>query len=380
MGYDFLRMSIERSDITLRQLEILRAVIRCQTTVGAARELGLSQPAISNAIKNMEARLGFALFERINARLYPTDEASALYQESEPIFSLHASLHMRIQDLKENRTGLLRIMATPPLGNSIVPPALKDFLVGRSKVRVAFDVRRFDGVLESVENNIAEIGFVLGLPDSSVVNTEALFHSRMVCVFRPDHPLAKRSVITPADLQGESLIALERGTRMGTAVRRSFEAAGSPFSFVVEVRYCNTACVLAESGVGVAIVDPFSALCPGRFNLEVRPFEPTTVAVASVLWSRTRPLSRLADAFIRQAKLAAARIGPSLTLPPQARPQARQPISAAAGSRPAEPPSPHHVAAVRRDALPDHERGLVGGEIDIGPGHFLGCTEPLDRK
>ncbi|MBZ0123090.1 MAG: LysR family transcriptional regulator, partial [Roseovarius sp.] len=307
-------MSIEPSDITLRQLEILRAVIRCRTTVAAASQLGLSQPAVSNAIKIMESRLGFALFERINARLYPTEEAATLYRESEPIFSTHAMLRMRIQDLKETRAGLLRIMATPPLGYSIIPPALKRFLVNRSKVRVSFDVRRYDGVLESVENNIAELGFVLGLADASVVNSEVLHHGSMVCVFRPDHPLGAREVIAPQDLVGENLIALERTAHLGAAVRRSYEAAGVALDYVIEVRYCNTACVLAEAGLGVAIVDPFTALCPDRYDLVVRPFEPRTDAIASVIWSRTRPLSRLASAFINQARAAAAGARPALSL------------------------------------------------------------------
>ena len=69
--------------MTLRQLEILRAIIRCRTTMAAARQLGLSQPAVSNALKAMETQAGFALFERINNRLFPTREALALHEEAD---------------------------------------------------------------------------------------------------------------------------------------------------------------------------------------------------------------------------------------------------------------------------------------------------------
>jgi DNA-binding transcriptional LysR family regulator len=334
ISYNFMLMDIDRSDITLRHLEILRAVIRFQTTVGAASQLGLSQPAVSNAVKIMETRLGFALFERINSRLYPTEEALTIYNDSEPIFTLHASLRMRVQDLRENRAGILRIMATPPLAYSIVPPALKGFLLNRSKVRVSLDVRRSDGVVESVENNIAELGFVLGLINAQGVNSEILHRGSMVCVFKPGHPLNGRSIITPKDLVGERLIALERDTSMGASVRRSFETAGVPFDYSIEVRYCNAACVLAENGLGVAIVDPFTVLFPDRFNLEVRPFEPQTDAIASVLWSRTRPLSRLATAFIKQAKFAITSASPSLK---------------------STKILPHDIAAIGRNTLADHE-------------------------
>ncbi|WP_163279675.1 LysR family transcriptional regulator, partial [Enterobacter hormaechei] len=74
--------------MTLRQLEILRAIIRYRTTVAAAGQLGLSQPAISNAIKAMEAQTGFPLFERINNRLFPTREAQMLHDEAESIFTM----------------------------------------------------------------------------------------------------------------------------------------------------------------------------------------------------------------------------------------------------------------------------------------------------
>ena len=114
--------------MNLRQIELLRAVVRCETTVRAAQELGLSQPAVSNAIKHLEGQLGFPLFERINNRLFPTTKARTLYRDSDPLFLIHAALEAKVQDLKENRSGNVRLIATPPLGYSVIPPALKRFL------------------------------------------------------------------------------------------------------------------------------------------------------------------------------------------------------------------------------------------------------------
>src|SRR5882672_10556028 len=102
--YDIFTETITGTYMNLRQLEILRAVIRHRTTVAAADELALSQPAISNA-------------------LFPTTEAMALYKESDAIFALHAKLENRVRDLRECRSGHLSIVATPPLAYSIIPPA-----------------------------------------------------------------------------------------------------------------------------------------------------------------------------------------------------------------------------------------------------------------
>jgi DNA-binding transcriptional LysR family regulator len=291
--------------MNLRQIEVLRALIRCETTVGAGQELGLSQPAVSNALKQLETQLGFALFERINNRLFPTEEARTIYAESEPIFTMHSALAARVRDLKEHRTGLVRIIATPPLGYSAVPIALKRFLGRSPKIRVFFDVRRFENTLSAVEDGHAELGFVMGLRDTpATLASETLFEGHMVCVMRQDHQLASRPVIRPSDLKNEPLIALEHGTRMGTLLRKAFAEASEVFSYAVEVRYANAACVLAENGIGVAVVDPLSAMYGHYPNLVALPFEPRTAVSASVVYSKKRSLSAPAQAFLQDMRLA----------------------------------------------------------------------------
>jgi hypothetical protein len=126
----------------------------------------------------------------------------------------------------------------------------------------------------------------------------------MVCVMRRDHRLAEKDAISPADLKQTAFIALERGTKMGTIVREAFAKAGESFSFAVEVRYCHSACVLAEAGVGVAVVDPLSPLS-SQGGLAIRRFEPESIVSASAVRSRKRPLSRAAEAFLKEVRLAA---------------------------------------------------------------------------
>lgn len=292
--------------MNLRQLEILRALVRHRTTVAAAEELALSQPAVSNALKIMESQAGFALFQRINNRLFPTAEALDLCKESEAIFALHAKLAGRVKDLRETRSGRLAVFATPPLAYSIVPVALKRFLHTRPEVRVFLDVRRYEGIIDGVSSGVAELGLALGATPQPGLAQEVVHEGEMVFACAPDHPLAGRPAITPQDLAGVPFIGLERGTRLGEAVRRSFAIAGAPFEPTVEVRYCNTACVLAAAGVGVTVVDPFSPRQSGNRDLAIRPFLPRTQAVAHILWSESQPLSRLALAFLEEIRRASA--------------------------------------------------------------------------
>lgn len=286
--------------LNLRQLEILRAVVRHRTTVAAAEELGLSQPAVSNALKSMESQIGFPLFDRVNNRLFPTDEATILCQDIDSIFSLHGRIETKLQSMRDSKSGHLSIIATPPLGYSIIPPALAAFLATRPDAQVYFDVRRYEGVVEGVASHIAELGFAIGLAPHPGINFEVVNEAEMVCAMHPDHPLAARDSLGPADLAGYPFIALERGTQLGEAVRDTFAKAGVPFRANVEVRYCNTACVLVAAGLGVAVVDPYSPVHGADHRVVVRPFVPRTPATSYLIWSEARPLSRLAKAFLQE--------------------------------------------------------------------------------
>jgi DNA-binding transcriptional LysR family regulator len=298
--------------MNLRQLEVFCSVIRCKTTIAAARELGMSQPAVSNAIKAMEQNAGFRLFERFNGRLFPTAEAQLLYDDAQPLFSIRSSLATKIEDLKELQGGHLRLLASPPLGYGPVPAALHSFLSTRKKVRVSCDVRRIENVIESVEMRVVDLGLVLGYDEQPNLESSVLFNGEMVCVFPSGHPLARKETIRPADVAAHPFIALERAGRIGSLgklVRQAFSDADCKFNYSVEVRNCHTACILADAGLGASIVDPFSAAFGGWRNLAVRPFRPSIPVAAHSVWLRDRPLSRLAQAFVKEVSLVARRNG-----------------------------------------------------------------------
>jgi len=101
-------------------------------------------------------------------------------------------------------------------------------------------------------------------------------------------------------LDAPDAIGARTGNAARGALRSSFAATGTPFQSCIEVRYCNTACVLAGAGVGV--VDPFSPRQGGSHRLVVRPFRPATPAVSHVLWWESRSLSRLARVFLDEIR------------------------------------------------------------------------------
>jgi len=296
-------MKINRkNDLSLRLLEIFGAVIVHQTTVHAAADLGISQPAVSLAIKQLEEQLGFDLFERRNRRLQPTQEARILFAEIEPIFLNLRSLESRVRDLRAGRAGKLRVMATPPLGHSVVPQALRRFLESRDDVTVQYDVRRMENVIEEVELGTVDIGLVLSLESHPAIDVSVLQTDQMVALVPKGHPLCKSDVISPADCVEHDHIGLDRASRLGLMLRRAFEQRGTPYTPRVVVRYCHTAAVLANAGNGVAIVDHYTPSLITNMDLEVRKFEPSINVPACLLTRKDTPLSRLSTEFVREIK------------------------------------------------------------------------------
>ncbi|MDB6452934.1 LysR family transcriptional regulator [Falsirhodobacter sp. 20TX0035] len=293
------RGGVNPADISLRMLEIFATMMRCATTVEAAEALKISQPAISAGLRQLETQLDLVLFDRTARRLTPTAEARALYEEIRPIFGLIRGFAVRAQDMKLGLSGRLRIISTPPLGHTVGPRALERLLAASPDISVSYDVRRLDAVLEAVQSGTVDIGIALTQERSDLVDTQVLQEAQMVALVPADSPLAARPHVAPADLAGQPLIGLEQESNLGRLVRSAFDRDGEPYAPRVEVRYCETATMLVNAGLGVTVVDPWSARLAGPGLVE-RPFLPPC-AVRAVLFTRKGvPHTSLMDRFTAQ--------------------------------------------------------------------------------
>ncbi len=293
--------------MNLRQVEIFCAVMRCRTTIAAAYELCISQPAISNAVKHLEAQIGMLLFERVGNRLVPTAEALALYHDAEPLHAMSQAISSKITDMRDMKRGHFRLLTTNALMRSMAAGALTEFLQNRDNVQVFCDVRRMEGVIESVESGFADLGLAISPPPRPGIVMQTIAEGDMVAIFPPGHALGRNSTVNAAQIADYALIGLENGGRIGRHVREHFDRVSLPYMPNIEVRHCVTACALVERGLGVSIVDPFSVDAQNGWNLEVRPFVPALSVSVSVMYLRDRQLSRLASRFIQLLQAGAAR-------------------------------------------------------------------------
>ncbi len=284
--------------MNLRQLEIFQAVMYGGTTKNAARLLGVSQPAVSNMVRQFEDRLGFSLFDRVGGRLHPTQEANVLSKNLERVFASVDAVQDLVDDLRESQVGTLKILASPSLGQTVLPDAIAAFVRDRPEVKIGFDTPPHEAIISRLDSHQADFGLTITPVDHPALECRPLRSARLVCAIPKGHPLARRKTIGPRDLRDTHLISYPRISPIGLIVDDAFRENGEVQRVGTEVRFCFSACTLVNAGVGVAVVDGFAARQDLFPNIETRPFKTNQRVVASLSHAKQNPLSRLARLFV----------------------------------------------------------------------------------
>ena len=172
------------------------------------------------------------------------------------------------------KDGTQTCTAAIPFAQGITLPDNKTIILGtNSDVTIQYDVRRLEHVISGVEMGSVDIGFGLGLGAHPAIDVTVLRTDKMVVLIPKGHALSGASVISAMDCFEHGHIGLDGAGRFGMVLRRVFEEKGVPYTPRVSVRYCHTAAVLANAGIGVAIVDHYTPALIANMDLEVRNFE-----------------------------------------------------------------------------------------------------------
>lgn len=287
-----------RAGFTLRELEVLRALVETGKTTVAAQRLGLSQSAVSRALAELEATLGRKLFDRSGGRLVPNSDALAVNDELGPIFAALARIVDRQAAGTGSHTGMLRIAAPPTIAHRFLPPIVARFTKANPQLEVVFEVLSSDVLV----TNTAEDRHDIGVTDTAVahdsVHSDLLIASEAICALPSRHPLAARDVIRPEDLEGQAFIVLTRRHSGRTQTDRLFDKVGVRRNVVIETATAVSAAEFVREGLGVALLNPFPIVHQLGSGIVVRPFEPAIPYRTCFLSPASRPLSLAAADFM----------------------------------------------------------------------------------
>lgn len=289
--------------MNIRQLEAFRAMMIAGSTVGAAGLLRVSQPAVSRLLAQLEASLQLTLSDRTSGRLVPTTEAALLFSEVEKTFSSVEKIREIARDLRVANAGELTIAALPVLALGFLPDAIAAFNRLHPRTRISLSMQMSPRVAELVSAQQVDLGFAefpyqaTGF-DRPGIDAEEFARVNLLLAVPAGHRLAALPVARPQDLAGERYVSLTRSTVGRLVVDRLFEQAGVDRELVVETQISAVVAAFVARGLGVGLIDPFTARDFAASGIVAVPFKPAVEMRLALMHPTHRALTRIASEFI----------------------------------------------------------------------------------
>ncbi|UXX92657.1 LysR family transcriptional regulator [Streptomyces sp. AD2-2] len=236
----------------LGALELLLAVARLGSLGGAARELGITQPAASSRIRSMERQLGVALVDRSPRGSRLTDAGALVTDWARRVVEAAAAFDAGAQALRHRRDSRLRVAASMTIAEYLLPGWLLALHSQRPDTAVSLLAGNSTTVAERLLSDEADLGFVEGLSVPSGLDSTVIAHDHLIVVTAPTHPWARRQRPVPAEeLASTPLILREKGS--GT--RQVLDAAlGGLARPLIELSSTTAVKASAVSGAGPAVL------------------------------------------------------------------------------------------------------------------------------
>lgn len=175
-----------------RLLRSFLVVAEKKSITEASDVLHVSQPALTKSIQRLEQDLGVKLFERLSVGVQLTKFGEILQQHSKVMDNEYRHAVSRIEELRDGRSGVLRIGAGPVWLVSILPPIISKFQIKNPDVKISLIGGVIDTLLPALINGELDLICVsLDFPNRSEIIKEPLFDVRHVLIASPEHPLAK---------------------------------------------------------------------------------------------------------------------------------------------------------------------------------------------
>jgi DNA-binding transcriptional LysR family regulator len=295
--------------VEIKQLEVFLAVMSAGSITAAARLLERSQSQVTRLIQELEASLGFALFDRNGPRITPTPKAIAFHSEAERFLTGIGQLKERAKRILTEDPPPIEVAAIPAFASGLVPLALAGMREDVLPRDIHLRSISAEAAVQSVLSRAADF-CVASLPvEHPGLEVHGIFQSPCVAAVASNDPLAAKELISMGDLAGRCLITMANPFRLRRRVNQALEAANVRPSRIADTNVALTALQLASTGFGIAIVEPATAYGAQVENVQIRPLDMDIPFLWGIFSAASKPLSDGARELIQLIiRISAARL------------------------------------------------------------------------
>lgn len=294
--------------LKLWHLQVIREVIKTGSISKAASALSRSQPALSLVIADLEAQIGYKLFERVNGRLRPVPEAHFFLEKSEEILEQINSLERSMQQ-GGSRLFEIRIASMPVLSEFFMPRQIALFAEKHPGARFYMRAQPSERVLESLASQRFDLGFA-ERPTASELYDVHNFTSETVIALPKDDPLSDTPVLTPKLLAGRAFTGFLPDHHLMQNLQMAFENENVELNVPFALQNGAAQYALVESGHALGFMSLLNvwlyyqlrnkASIARQPDIVFRRFRPVIEQTISLVRPRHRTLSQISHLFASQ--------------------------------------------------------------------------------
>lgn len=288
--------------LTLRQIEVVRAVMVAGSVAGAARLLNIAQPGVSRTMKHLETMIGIKLFVRRGGRYVPSPEARSVFDLLQDVHKKLEDFQRTINQLERGKDVELSIASVPSIANVMVPRAIAALRETHPELKIDFDVIKLEDVIDFLLLERGELAVMSYRLEHPSLNFVPLSRGHLVCVAAPSHPLASRSQVSAAEIARYPLIGIDPKDPYGSIMANIFEREGLDYEITIKARFGTTVCALVKENLGVAVLDVFTVADMRQDDLAVIPIREETEFITYVGMRADVALSSYAETFIARLR------------------------------------------------------------------------------
>jgi len=290
-------LSLATMSITLRHIEVFRAVMISGSVTDASIMLHTSQPTVSRELARLEHLTQLTLFERLRGRLRPTTQAFQLFEEVQRAYFGLGRIVNAAASLRDFEQGQLSIACLPVFSQSFLPKACRNFIDQFPKVSISITPQESPLLEEWLSAQRHDMGLteVSHTPPGTILNP--LLTVEEVCVLPAGHALLSMQALSPVDFAAQPFISLSATDTYRQQIDEIFRQAGVERRLVLDTHSAASVCAMVREGVGLAIVNPLTAFDFVGNGLEIRPFTVAVPFTVNIVKPMHRPVSELVSIF-----------------------------------------------------------------------------------
>jgi DNA-binding transcriptional LysR family regulator len=287
--------------INLNQLRAFYQTAKCQNVSVAAKELFVSQPAVTAQIKLFEDSCGLKLFKKKGRNLYLSDEGKTLFKYAGKIFEYERKIEDAVEQMKELKKGSLRLGSARTYARYFMPFLLTGFRDAYPHIKIHFDEGNSLEMIHSLVDLKNEVVIIAKAEDHPNVAFIPFSREELVLILPPSHHLADKDSIPFEQIAEAPIIMKDTGSGTRKLVDELFAKNNCTPNILMETGDAEIIKLLVQHGEGVSfLVKEAVAVELQEKKLVTVPLEKDSIFLdVSIAYLKEQPLSPPAQAFLK---------------------------------------------------------------------------------